>query len=193
MLRLSGYYAASTLKTFYNYQSPYYYPASDFIKKFSSSDVRLTVLTAPDGSAACMKYYDLTGNAVDAQHYDLTLFRSSEMYLTRAEARCMNNDLKGAEEDILAIQKRALNSSSLTLSYSGQKALLDIIKTERSKELCFEGHRFFDLARWGDDVKRPSDTNSSLKTLVYPDHRYVLPIPLVELEANGAMVQNEGY
>jgi hypothetical protein len=49
------------------------------------------------------------------------------------------------------------------------------------------------LARWGDDVVRSASTNSSMKTLNYPDYRYVLPIPQVEMDANEAMEQNEGY
>jgi hypothetical protein len=70
---------------------------------------------------------------------------------------------------------------------------MEQIKLERQRELCFEGHRFFDLARWGDDVVRSASTNSSMKTLNYPDYRYVLPIPQVEMDANEAMEQNEGY
>ena len=32
-----------------------------------------------------------------------------------------------------------------------------------------------------------------MKILEYPDYRYALPIPQVEMDVNEAMVQNEGY
>lgn len=32
-----------------------------------------------------------------------------------------------------------------------------------------------------------------MKHLKYPDYRYALPISQVEMDANSAMVQNEGY
>ena len=193
ILRLSGYYAGKSLRTFYNYESPVYYPTGELAALFSSEDVRRKLLYAPDGSLACMKYYDLSGVATDEQYYDLSILRSSEMYLLRAEARCMAGSLDKAAEDVLAIQKRALNSTNLTLTYFNKNDLMALIKTERRKELCFEGQRFFDLARWGDNVVRSASTNSSMKELDYPDYRFALPIPLVEMEANGAMVQNEGY
>ena len=59
--------------------------------------------------------------------------------------------------------------------------------------MCFEGHRFFDLARWNDDIVRSEDTNSIVKKLDYPDYRFALPIPRVEMDANPDMEQNEGY
>jgi tetratricopeptide (TPR) repeat protein len=195
IFRLSGYYAGSTLKSFYNYQSPVYYPSDSFLSLFPSGDVRKTLLLDPEGNKACMKYYDMTDNAVDDQYYDISVLRGSEMYLIRAEASCMQDNLKTAASDIRTIRGRALNvaADDVPLVYYTKADLMQEIKLEYRKELCFEGHRFFDLARWGDDIVRPSDTSSSMKELDYPDHRFALPIPLVEMEANAAMTQNEGY
>lgn len=195
IFRLSGHYAGKSLRTFYDYESASYIPTDDFLALFGSDDVRRTLLQAPDGSTACMKYYDMATSVPDEQFYYLTVLRLSEMYLIRAEARCMQNDLDGAASDLKKIEARARNVSedNINLSYTDAAGLMELIKTERRKELFAEGHRFFDLARWGDDIVRPEDTNSSMKTLEYPDYRYALPIPQVEMDVNEVMAQNEGY
>ena len=68
-----------------------------------------------------------------------------------------------------------------------------LIQEERAKELCFEGHRFFDLKRRGEDIVRPATSSSTLTRLRYPDYRYVLPIAQLEMQANDSMTQNEKY
>ena len=57
-------------------------------------------------------------------------------------------------------------------------------------ELCFEGHNFFDIIRWKQDLKREENTNSSVEKIVYPSDYFVLPIPQVELNANTNMQPN---
>lgn len=198
IFRLTGYYAGHFLKTFYNYESAVFVPTSDFESLFDPSDVRMELIKAPDQSLACMKYYDLSSSVPDEQFYHITVLRGSEMYLIRAEARCnkATPDLDGAANDLRKIRARALGlpESSVEILYNDNAdELMEEIKLERRKELFAEGHRFFDLARWGDDIVRPEDTNSSIKRLEYPDYRYALPITRVEMDANSAMVQNEGY
>lgn len=195
IFRLTGYYAGHSLKTFYNYESAIFVPTSDFENLFRPDDVRRTLLYAPDQSLACMKYYDLSSLVPDEQFYHITVLRGSEMYLIRAEARCRQNNLEDAAADLQKIQARALglSESSIEISYNTADELMELIKEERRKEFFAEGHRFFDLARWGDDIVRPDDTNSAMKRLEYPDYRYALPITRVEMDANSAMVQNEGY
>ncbi len=195
IFRLTGYYAGHSLKTFYNYESAIFVPTSDFENLFRPDDVRRTLLYAPDQSLACMKYYDLSSLVPDEQFYHITVLRGSEMYLIRAEARCKQNNLEDAAADLQKIQARALglSESSIEISYNTADDLMELIKEERRKEFFAEGHRFFDLARWGDDIVRPDDTNSAMKRLEYPDYRYALPITRVEMDANSAMVQNEGY
>lgn len=195
IFRLTGYYAGHSLKTFYNYESAIFVPTSDFENLFRPDDVRRTLLYAPDQSLACMKYYDLSSLVPDEQFYHITVLRGSEMYLIRAEARCRQNNLGDAAADLQKIQARALglSESSIEISYNTADDLMELIKEERRKEFFAEGHRFFDLARWGDDIVRPDDTNSAMKRLEYPDYRYALPITRVEMDANSAMVQNEGY
>ena len=73
--------------------------------------------------------------------------------------------------------------------YSDEE-LIRLIEKERVKELCFEGHNFFDIVRWKQDLVREKNTNSSMKKMVYPSDYFVLPIPQTELNANTNMQPN---
>lgn len=63
---------------------------------------------------------------------------------------------------------------------------MDAIKTERRLELAGEGHRFFDLVRWGDAATRLASRGFQ------PGKNEILPIPARELQGT-KLVQNPGY
>ena len=180
-----------------------------FLSTFRDEDIRKELFTyvaePEDGPeyegnvyTAICKYLPLKGGESNAENRrcDHFVLRVSEMYLIHAEALCLGmNDTKGAAEDIKALQARALGKSpsEINLAYTGVDGLDRLIQEERSKELCFEGHRFFDLKRRGEDVVRRAGSSSSVALLRYPDHRYVLPISQLEMQSNDKMVQNENY
>ena len=115
--------------------------------------------------------------------------------LIRAEANCY---LPGGEttaaNDIKALQARALGKqpSEINLVYSSVEDLLKLVEKERIKELCFEGHRLFDITRKKQNMVRESSTNSIVKIKTYPNDWFVLPIPMDEIEANPEIQLNPG-
>ena len=184
-------------------------PDATFVSSFSNDDIRKELFTyvgeKEDGdefvgqsySAIC-KYLPFKGgeSKEENRRCDHFVLRVSEMYLIHAEALCLGGgDLGAAADDIRAIRARALgkNPSEITLTYSDAGALDKIIQEERNKELCFEGHRFFDLKRRHENIVRPATTSSTLKKLEYPDYRYCLPIAQMEMQTNDSMTQNRGY
>ena len=66
---------------------------------------------------------------------------------------------------------------------------------ERRRELCFEGHRWFDLRRWGmpeiTHVWHESATESHVYRLTEKDLMYTIPIPDEAMQENSKLVQNE--
>jgi SusD family. len=134
---------------------------------------------------------------IDNRRSDPFLLRVSEMYLIHAEALCLGSskDLEAAAADVKALRARALgvDASEISLSYSSAEDLDRIVQEERAKELCFEGHRFFDLKRRHENVVRYEGTSSHTKVLEYPNYRYAQPIAHLEMQANEHMVQNDGY
>lgn len=204
ILRLDGYALAGNLKSFYRYDAPEAFPSAKLTALYADGDVRKDLLSytptyGPDASKVYtnvnMKFY-CTEDIVDKdKHYDPFIFRCSEMYLIHAEASCALGDLAAAEKDVKAIMARAYgkDASEISLSYSGAAELDKIIMNERIKELCFEGNRLYDITRRHESLVRDAATTSTLKSMDYPDYRFVLAVPRVEMEANPDMVQNEGY
>lgn len=198
IFRLSGYNAGKSTGKFYEYGSAAAIPADTLYAQFTDDrDIRLKLLyNKPDTKKGkvCMKYY--LKNITDVkQGADLFVFRTSEMYLIRAEARMKQNQLDDAADDIRKLEGRALgiDPDDVALDYQNAADLDRLIEIERIRELSFEGHRFFDLARQKKDIVRETGTNSSMKHLHYPDYRYALPISLVERDANPEIQQNGGY
>ena len=68
--------------------------------------------------------------------------------------------------------------------------LINLIRMERVKELCFEGHNFFDITRWKQNLVRESKSTSTARFIAYPSDYFVLPIPQDELYANTSMQPN---
>ena len=112
--------------------------------------------------------------------------------MNAAEAACHLKDYTAASGYLKSILERAVDTDYAvnTLSQYSDAKLIQLIEKERVKELCFEGHNFFDIIRWKQDLKREENTNSSVEKIVYPSDYFVLPIPQVELNANTNMQPN---
>ena len=204
ILRLNGYDSGAIIGSFYNYENVSGFPSKKLTNLFEEGDVRTALHSYiwNEGTAderrytnVNMKYFCNELNlAAKDRHYDPFLFRSSEMVLIHAEASCANGDLNTAAGDVKKIIARAkgVDASQVSLTYSSAAELDRIISEERMKELCFEGHRLFDITRRHENLSR-GETNSTVKEMNYPDYRFILAIPRVERDANSSMVQNEGY
>ena len=139
---------------------------------------------------------------------DFVQVRVSEMYFIKAEARAAESDYTGVANALKQITDRRFVTPPallvLTTDQQAWKAILD----ERRKELAFEGHRFIDLKRLYSVAgvtsfdRHPSDYDPA--SLNFPggnpanfnftnNTKWALPIPFVELNANGSFGQNPGY
>jgi starch-binding outer membrane protein, SusD/RagB family len=134
------------------------------------------------------------GSARGPRINDLKLIRLAEMYLIRAEAYAEKEQLGNAATNINAL--RAARIAGYTdVAFASKDIAISQILTERYKELCFEGFRFFDLKRRNLPIDRNlSDSRStSWQNLAANSTLFALPIPATEFSGNPNMVQNPGY
>jgi hypothetical protein len=119
---------------------------------------------------------------------NVPVIRLAEMYLTRAEANFMDATAIGDTplNDLNKIRARA----NASLIADAGDITLDIIKLDRYKELCFEGHALHDLKRWQGSIVAPSGSVYAGQTLQWDDWRLVHPIPQREIDCNENLVQN---
>lgn len=139
-------------------------------------------------------------------HVVRTEFTTDDVLLNRAEAKIMTNDVTGAISDLQAWNSSHKNTTILTkalinsfytegkadFSYqfhttelspsfvvtSEQKPLIDCVLHFRRLERILEGHRWFDLKRYGIDIKKNIGREKKEVILTYDDDRRALQIPM---------------
>lgn len=209
IFRLNNYNATSHMKSMTDPTTSLdMVPNDALLAMYKEDDIRLEMMTyipeeteeafAGQTFTACTKYcaYKSIENEKE-RRCDPFVLRGSEMYLIHAEALCNRAapDLAGAVADIKALEARArgISASEVNLPYSDAASVNALIEKERILELCFEGHRLFDILRRGQSLRRPDCTTSSTTYIKYPDYRFALPICQMEMQSNENMIQNEGY
>ena len=97
-----------------------------------------------DSIALVGKYY--TGSH-RSRVSDVLMLRNAEAYLNMAEACAMMGTQDGLANQYLNALRRTRIKDYADQTYAGEQ-LVNEIRNERRKELCFEGHRWFDLRRY---------------------------------------------
>lgn len=168
-----------------------YVASDDLVNLYENNDLRknlflgVSLQTLVNGVLTPVNY-NFTKKFQDNAGY--VAFRLSEMYLIRAEAALKTNRAEAAMADINIIRARS-NASLLTSTAN----LEENIFLERRKELCFEGHLFFDLVRHHKNITRNDGCISSNCNMTYPSLKFVLPIPTFNTSLNPNLKQNDSY
>ncbi len=136
------------------------------------------------------------------------VFRLAEIYLNYAEAEAALGNTVEALTYLNMIRERA---GMPDLTSAGGTDLMQKIQQERRIELCFEGHRFFDLRRWGiaetgagnalGVIINPTNASNTsfsyqidtVEVRTWVPSFYYYPIPRSETQINPALTQNPGY
>ena len=151
------------------------------------------------------------------------ILRFSDVILLLAEAEIELGNLEKGREYVNLIRKRAANSDGFVKTSDGKAAAnyvineyktawtdkafaLKALRFERRLELGMEGHRFFDLVRWGiaKDVLNKylayeSTKRANLKGAAFKDHSGLFPVPQRQIDATktadgkATLMQNPGY
>lgn len=165
-----------------------------YLKKLLHPDVRIN----NDGTAQ---------GKIHANVY----FRYTELFLILAESA---NELGGPDHQVDGVSARDVISSireragiaqpdNFLASITSKEDMRELIRNERRIELSFEGHRFWDLRRWGlplnESAKGYFYNGSTYEELTaveirsYPPHAVYLPIPNSETLKFSELEQNDGW
>lgn len=149
--------------------------------------------------------YGFKGGHLSNSPYATQGIRTAEIYLNRAECY-IRKYMESGDDNYRKLALADLNKLRESRYDTRNVAYVDVDKTtaedlfafykeERRRELCFEGHRWFDLRRYGmpelTHVYFVEEGQEEVETLSEGDLRYVLPIPRVVLERNPGLQQNE--
>ncbi len=141
-------------------------------------------------------------------------FRYAEMMLIYAECRARDNDFTAAFSTVEDLRRCRFGRDDVyTQPMNDLESALDVILKERAVELCFEGHRFWDLRRtgraakvlggkkytgvlWkkgGDGTFTPTSVSCDMGERKYPERFDRFPIPQSERSNNPEAAQNSGW
>ncbi len=206
------------------------HPTQNLYDEFEDGDIRrdVTILTPSAeqienqsqetylGSIYHNRKYGLYTSDDNTSYYKLThptrgpinnkQIRYSDVLLMYAEACAETGDESEAVSALNLVRERVAMPSypGYAISINGQTisspTLTEAIRHERRVELAMEGHRWFDLCRWGvaketmDAYKatESADAQSHMAEFIKGKHE-LFPIPSEEMDLNSALTQNPGY
>lgn len=152
------------------------------------------------------KYLDLRDRQ-GARSLDFIVVRYAEVLLNYVEGliEAGKSDDKDVIKYLNMIRLRAGMPDVDATVYNSQIKLRELVRRERQAELAFEGHRFFDIRRWGianEVMNGPAYGATNPQTGVTyqieirkynPNKDLRYPIPQNEMVTNPNMIQNPGY
>ena len=165
-----------------------------YLKKLLHPDVRIN----NDGTAQ---------GKIHANVY----FRYTELFLILAESA---NELGGPDHQVDGVSPRDVISSireragiaqpdNFLASITSKEDMRELIRNERRIELSFEGHRFWDIRRWGLPLNESAKGNfyngsnyeelTAVEIRSYAPHAVYLPIPNSETLKFSELEQNDGW
>lgn len=119
--------------------------------------------------------------------------RYADVLLMYAEALNATGSTTEAYDHVDRVRQRAgLEKLSVVRPGLSQAAFLEQLKHERLLELSGEGHRWNDLARWGDLGPQLADRDDGFANFTVGKDE-LLPVPQQEIDINPALEQNPDW
>lgn len=166
-----------------------YYIDSVLYQSYSGQDLRKRLYFSLDNAGLPISKYSYSGN--------ITRFSGlavDEVLLIRAECKARLQDAAGALHDLVDLLKSRWKDGAYTPpAVNTPDEVLQLVLTERRKELVFRGLRWADIRRLnkqGAAITLQRKYRQQLYILSPGDKRYVLPIPPDVIAMNGGLEQN---
>ncbi|OQP67581.1 RagB/SusD family nutrient uptake outer membrane protein [Niastella populi] len=136
-------------------------------------------------SATMMKYFDTKRADLNSPSVrPVIAFRLAETYLMAAEAAFMLGNMTDAVKYINAVRERAAypTGNAAAMDISAADLSIDFILDERTRELCGENVRWWDLVRTGKLLQRVRLHNKEAAANII-DRHVLRPIPQAQIDA----------
>jgi starch-binding outer membrane protein, SusD/RagB family len=163
------------------------------------SGTAIVAITSGTATPIVNKYIDVLANSNDNQN-DYHALRYSDVVLMYAEALIEIGGAANLDIALTSINSvRKPHSGLVDLTYTTQDDLRQKLRTERRRELAFEGKRYYDLIRWNIFIPTmkahmAKEYNKPIADYDYiNENRLLLPLPYIDLVANPNLTQNPGY
>ena len=126
--------------------------SSNLYDLYDTTDYRKVVYFTASRDSIGLDYKYDTG---DEPSYlgDIFMLRTAEAYLNVAEAYAMLDDASNTSTYLNNLRS-VRHKNYVTVNYD-MDAIIQEVRDERRRELCFEGHRWFDLRRYAVCEKAP--------------------------------------
>lgn len=177
----------------WRYYNPTWYVSDNLYELFDDNDKRKSTYftTADDRYDHRPTYHKIDNRDASFGVYktvsDVFSIRTAEAYLNMAEAKAeMGEDAEACRWLTKLRGNRVTDAGNVGLAGA---QLVQFIREERERELCFEGHRWFDLRRYSVDEKYPY-SKEIVHTMTYYSYTNYSYIPVrtnqYRLEKNDA-------
>lgn len=166
-------------------------PTEELITSFNASDLRfpVTFTLGTDNKYYCNKWVDPSSTTANTSGNNYPLMRYADVVLMFAEAYNKVNAPVDGNPAYSAVNSIRARAGLPALAGLTQDQLHTAILNERRLELCFEGHRWFDLVRTGTFV-----STLQAKSYQVGDEDRLMPVPQFEMDLNANLYpQNPGY
>lgn len=144
--------------------------SNDLMDTYDTADLRrVAFFTRASKSRSWLpaKYRTWSTYNDPAQVSCIFYFRYAEVVLNRAEALAMMGSDGEARAELENLRMKRFRNASADQLPGSNKGLVDFIRAERRRELCFEGHRWFDLRRYAMNTKYPLPSTFTIRHPVY--------------------------
>ena len=172
----------SLIDAFSRSKNPLFQTNADFYNLYHENDTRRNLITKYF-VIYYIKKYDESVVEGESQPLNRVYLRLAEMHLIRAESNLISggpNNSVYAFDSYNALRKRAFGENYVPETVA-LGDLLDSVRLERRRELCFEGDRYHNLKRLQMPLRYGVEWNSDAP---------IFKIPADEVSGNSLMEQN---
>ncbi|HWZ15447.1 MAG TPA: RagB/SusD family nutrient uptake outer membrane protein [Mucilaginibacter sp.] len=157
---------------------------SNLYKSYDQNDLRKSIFFGQVGNSLTFK------GSYDGSQLMFSGLATDEIYLIRAECNARLGNTASSLDDLNTLMKNRWTAGDFTpFTATTSAQALQLVLTERRKELIFRGLRWADLRRLNMDpnyaISLERNLNGQIYSLPPNDPKYVYPIPDQEIQISG--------